>query len=264
MSFVMDRIQEHYKYASQKFHQDNVIGIFLTGSQNYGTDMPFSDVDTKLLVTPTLDDIYHDRRGESSTMKMPDDSNELISIKDIRTAIFEIKKQNINMLELLYTDYCILNPAYKKTWELLVSKREEIVRYNTYLAAKATKGNALNGYNRMYKEDGEVNQKQVANLVRYEYYLTQYLGGVDYLNCLRPDEDTIRLIKQIRSGEIGRGALVAIGDASAANIQKLADDYCETHLNVNNILLENFFDDILKNFIDISFLSEYNRKGVEI
>ena len=94
MSFVMDRIQEHYKYASQKFHQDNVIGIFLTGSQNYGTDMPFSDVDTKLLVTPTLDDIYHDRRGESSTMKMPDDSNELISIKDIRTAIFEIKKQN--------------------------------------------------------------------------------------------------------------------------------------------------------------------------
>ena len=262
MSFVMDRIQEHYQYATKNYNQDNVIGIFLTGSQNYGTDMPFSDVDTKLLITPTLEDVYHDKKGESSTIKMPDDSNEMISIKDIRTVIHEIKKQNINVLELLYTDYCILNPVYKKAWELLVSRRNEIVRYNPYLAAKAVKGNALNTYDRMYKEDGEINQKQVANLVRYEYYLTQYLGGADYLNCLRPDENSVRFIKQIRSGEIGKSVMVAIGDASAANIKKLADDYCEKYPNTSNLSLENFFDDILKDFIDLAFLSEYSKRGV--
>ena len=261
MSFVMDRIQEHYQYATKNFDQDNVIGIFLTGSQNYGTDMPFSDVDTKLLITPTLEDIYHDKKGESSTIKMPDDSNEMISIKDIRTAIYEIKKQNINMLELLYTDYCILNPIYKKTWELLVSRRDEIVKYNPYLAAKATKGNALNGYDRMYKENGDLNQKQVANLVRYQYYLDKYLNGAPYENCLRPDDETVRLIKQIRMGEIGKSALVTVGDACAANIQQLADEYCETHENNSNILLDSFLDDIVKSFIDISLLKEYEKRG---
>lgn len=72
MSLVIDRIQEHYEYASKRFDKNNIIGIYLCGSQNYGTDTPVSDVDTKLLITPSLTDIYLNRAAESATYHIPE------------------------------------------------------------------------------------------------------------------------------------------------------------------------------------------------
>ena len=40
----MDRVQKHYEYASERYEKNNIIGIFLVGSQNYGTDLETSDV----------------------------------------------------------------------------------------------------------------------------------------------------------------------------------------------------------------------------
>ena len=73
----MDKVQKHYEYASQNFEKDNIVGIFLIGSQNYGTDLPTSDVDTELIVTPTLEEIYQNKQAKSSTITLPD-SNEQI------------------------------------------------------------------------------------------------------------------------------------------------------------------------------------------
>ena len=37
MSMVIDRLNVHYELAKEKFGEDNIIGLFLAGSQNYGT-----------------------------------------------------------------------------------------------------------------------------------------------------------------------------------------------------------------------------------
>jgi predicted nucleotidyltransferase len=262
MSLVINRIQEHYQYASQFVDADNIIGCFCCGSQNYGTDMPFSDVDTKLLITPTLDDIYHDKKAESSTKTLPDGSNEQVVIKDIRQAIHEIKKQNTNILELLYTDFYILNPVYQDIYEKLISRRDEIARYNPKAAVKSIYGNSMNTYNRLYKEDQSINQKQVANLVRYEYYVNKYVMGLSYIECLRPDLETVKYIKQIRSGEMGANSLMAIADNCINQIQKEVDDYCDrTDIPPANDRVEDFLNEVRKDFIDASFFMEYAKRG---
>ena len=54
---VMKRLQEHYDEACGLIPEDRIVGVFLQGSQNYGLDIPGSDVDSKCIVLPTLEDI---------------------------------------------------------------------------------------------------------------------------------------------------------------------------------------------------------------
>ena len=257
MTFVMDRIQEHYNHAIKKYDINNVIGIFLTGSQNYGTDIESSDVDTQLIITPTLNEIYLGHRPESTTLKMPE-SNEQIKVKDIRQFIKEISKQNMNTLEILYTEYCIINPAYKKIWESLCSKREEISRLDPELAVKAIKGNALNTLDRIYLDNGDISFKQVANLVRYEYYLTKYIEGKPFVECMRPDEKTKKYILQIRNGTLGATSLRAIAETTGENIRNLVENF--TYTEEISISIQDFLNEICKEFIDSSFLIEYAKR----
>ena len=261
MSLVIDRLNEHYNFAKQNYNEENIIGIFLAGSQNYGTDTETSDVDTKMLITPTLSSIYQNKRGDSKTLKMPD-SNEQISIKDIRCAFSELKKQNINLLEILFTDYCIINQPYKEFWQKLIEKRDLIARYDALQAIKTTKGMALNYYDRLFQEDGKVSPKHTANLIRLEYYLKQYIDQKSYLECLRPEGETLDLIKQIRNDQLGQSSLVTIADAAATNIKTIADAYIQRpDLPSPNKEVEDILNDICKEIIDTSFFAEYARNG---
>ena len=54
---VKERLMEHLTEARQYFAEDQIVAIFLQGSQNYGLDLPDSDVDTKLIVVPSFKDI---------------------------------------------------------------------------------------------------------------------------------------------------------------------------------------------------------------
>ena len=64
---IMNRVREHYNEAKLYFPEDRIVGIFLQGSQNYGLDLPTSDVDTKLIVVPTFKDIALNRKPVSTT-----------------------------------------------------------------------------------------------------------------------------------------------------------------------------------------------------
>ena len=55
--WIMEKLNEHYQEALTLFPEDRIVGIFLQGSQNYGLDIEGSDIDTKLIVTPTWEDI---------------------------------------------------------------------------------------------------------------------------------------------------------------------------------------------------------------
>ena len=95
MALVMDRIQEHYNYATKKYDMNNIVGIFLTGSQNYGTNIESSDVDTQLIITPSLNEIYLGHRPESATLR-PSGTEPLVRVmiegKDQKLIEDEAKK----------------------------------------------------------------------------------------------------------------------------------------------------------------------------
>ena len=53
---IMDRVKLHYQKAVEHYGRENVLGVFLYGSQNYHCSLETSDVDTKCILVPNL---YH-------------------------------------------------------------------------------------------------------------------------------------------------------------------------------------------------------------
>jgi len=55
------------------------------------------------------------------------------------------KKQNINFLEIMFTDYCIINPLYKDMWEELfpLAEREKVARYDLRQAIRSMAHQAI-------------------------------------------------------------------------------------------------------------------------
>jgi predicted nucleotidyltransferase len=98
---IMKRVQEHYDEALQYFPEEQIVGIFLQGSQNYDLDYEGSDVDTKLIVVPSFKDICLNRKPISTTHVR--ENNEHIDWKDVRKYVEEFRKQNLNFLEILFT-----------------------------------------------------------------------------------------------------------------------------------------------------------------
>ena len=68
---ISTKIIEHYNEALKYFPKENIIGVFLYGSQNYGCDTENSDVDTICIVIPTLKDICFNRAPVSRTHICP-------------------------------------------------------------------------------------------------------------------------------------------------------------------------------------------------
>ena len=66
---IMKRVKEHYDEACSLGKE--VVAVFLQGSQNYELDEYseeyMSDIDTKCIILPTLDDIVNGKAPYSST-----------------------------------------------------------------------------------------------------------------------------------------------------------------------------------------------------
>ena len=203
---IMKRLHDHYKEALEYFSEDQVVGIFLQGSQNYGLDTEHSDIDTKLIVTPSFKDIALNAKPVSTTHIR--DNEEHIDFKDIRLYCDCFKKQNLNFLEILFTPYAIINPLYAEQWNRLVTKREEIARMNPYRAVKSMKGIGLEKYHAMehrYPSKADIidaygyDGKQVSHLIRVWDYLRRYIDGESYESCLRPSPDLVPRIMDYKA-----------------------------------------------------------------
>ena len=139
--YINKELQKHYEEALKYFDEHHIVGIFLQGSQNYGLDVDGSDIDTKLIVTPTFKEIVRADNPVSTTHIM--DNDEHIDFKDVRLYIKTFLKQNPNFLEILFTRYFYINPLYKDLWMQLVEHREAIARYDIFANIKAIRGVAL-------------------------------------------------------------------------------------------------------------------------
>ena len=53
-SNIQKGLNEHLNESYKYFEQNQIVGIFLQGSQNYNLNLPNSDIDTKLIITPSF------------------------------------------------------------------------------------------------------------------------------------------------------------------------------------------------------------------
>ena len=259
---VMDRVREHYNEALTYFPEDRIVGIFLQGSQNYGLATPQSDVDTKLIVTPTFKDIAMNRKPVSTTHIRANEEH--IDFKDIRLYIQTFRKQNLNFLEILYTDFAIVNPIYEKQWNRLVESREAITHFNPYRSVQSMKGIALEKYHAMeheYPSKIEVlkkygyDPKQLHHLVRVEDYLGRYINGESYESCLDPGPMKQELI-EIKMGKYSLADARSIADKAKAHVEEMAEYAYSIYPNEEDSEVNKLLDDVQYEIMRIAVRGE--------
>ena len=225
---IMSRVQEHYNDALKRIPEERIFGIFLEGSQNYNMDMENSDIDTKLFIFPSLDDIIYNKTPISTTWIR--DNNEHISVKDIRLVMTTFRKQNLNFLEVLFTPYFILNPRYSFLWNVLVTNREKIARYNQHAAVMAMYGVAYNKFKMLFKISEATEKsiekfgyapKQLHHLKRIEYFLEKYIEGNDYMSCMRPPQDVTAELIAIKQGKYNKDIAKRMAEESIKHIKEI-------------------------------------------
>jgi hypothetical protein len=180
--WIMARMEEIYALCADRcVKEDNIVGLFYYGSGNYGLDTEQSDVDTVLLVTPTLDQLIN---GEMVTYETTTNDTWHIVVKDIRLWYQSLTKPSISILETLFTDYKIVNPKYKDEWDLLTAAREDLVRLHPLALANNIRGMAKNEHKRIH--DGrEDYPKCLSHLFRLEYLLLNYMATKNYEASLK-------------------------------------------------------------------------------
>ena len=208
--WIMERVHEHWLEALTLFPKDRIVGIFLQGSQNYGLDYEGSDIDTKLIVVPTWEDICFNRKPVSTTHIRANDEH--IDLKDIRLIFQTFRKQNLNFMEILFTKYKIINPMYEEYWAELVEYNEKIVMYDPCGAVKTMKGIAMEKYHAMehrYPAKAEIidawgyDPKQLHHLFRISEFIDRYCDGMEkYADILiAKDGEWLKGIKKVSPTE---------------------------------------------------------------
>lgn len=253
-SKVMLDIQEHLNEAKLYFPEDRIVGIFLQGSQNYGLETANSDVDTKLIVLPTFEDIAFNKQPCSTTHVRKNDEH--IDFKDVRLYMQTFRKQNLNFLEILFTDYKIINPIYQTEWEKLELNREAIARYNPVRSIKSMKGISLEKYHAMEHEyPSKVDvlakfgycPKQLHHLLRVQEYLQRYINGESYAECLSP-RDPEYLIA-VKMGLYDLTEARQIGKSAIENVISICDNFTATHEEAFDENVEELLNEVQLNLM---------------
>ena len=126
---IIDRLQEHKNEVIPIYKKDWFV-IAAQGSMNYpGLFDEDSDIDSKMLILPSFKDIVFNKKSISHTHEMSD-NKEHSDVKDVRDYMAIARKQNINFVEIFFTDYWIANSYYEDLWFEMRLHAEEFVRMN--------------------------------------------------------------------------------------------------------------------------------------
>ena len=193
--YIRDGLDRHAKELEKCYPDLTLFFLSVQGSQNYGLDLYTedykSDIDTKALVIPSLEDIVMNKKPISTTHVLP--NNEHLDIKDVRLYFDNFKKQNINFIEILFSPFIVVNYDYVEEFEELRAGRELIAHYNTNQALRCMAGMSMEKKKALchpypslidkiekYGYDG----KQLHHIIRMFDFITAYALGQSYEKCL--------------------------------------------------------------------------------
>lgn len=265
-------LQERLKYQLlEVIYTDtsisNYFAIAVNGSYNYDLATEQSDVDSKLLVVPSIENlIWNTSKNYLHIMK---DNKEHVEIKDIRNYMKIVLKQNINFVETLFAKAVIVNPKYIKEWDFLQKHREEIARYDKIAAINCMLGMAIQQERNMskYSENRKNNidkfgydTKSFYNVLRVYFFIIDYIEGKKYIDCLtRPNNSELtELLLDAKNFGLGLSYKEAI-----KYIDKLKDKVIPKVEQFKNVTINTEKDIKQKNQIDY-LIEGIIKKGIKL
>ena len=270
---VMKRVQEHYD-AAVELYDERVLGVFLQGSWNYGDALcdEDSDVDTKCVVLPTFEDFCLGKKPVSTTHVLENDEH--LDAKDLRLYMDCFRKQDVNFVEVLFTEYKVVNPKYEKQWARLVDAREQVGRYDMKRALNCMVGMCYEKDKALthpyptlveklekYGYDG----KQLSHCMRMFSFMELYLAGASYKTCLtladnKPLLEELRKVKRNEVGDLEWAKKKSVWLCTVA--QGLKDNWVKKHPDYEyDRKVEALMNDICVECMELAFLEHLKKKG---
>jgi predicted nucleotidyltransferase len=177
----MQAIEEHKDRVLQDYTENEILGVFVYGSQNYGINTPNSDVDTLAILLPSLEDLCLE---DAVTRTITLSNGEECVVKDIREYAKMVKKQNINFLEILFTDYCWINPKYNSLWrKYFVNNAELLSKMDAKRGGISMLCQAINSLNKI-PLNGDNFGKRYANALRIYHSFKRLEAGENYKDAI--------------------------------------------------------------------------------
>ena len=201
---TIERVNAHAE-AVDKFCLENGYVRVMTalyGSQNYNTNHVGSDVDTKSIVIPTFKTLVMRDKHLTTTLEL--DNGEHAEIKDMYEMFVQYRKQNINFIETLYTNYVNVAPQFESFYRKLMFLRDDIAHYNPRVMVLAVCGEMISKYARYFETNyTEYSPKQLSNMIRMKRYIDKYLNGNDVADCLViPEGEEAEYHRNLKRGNI--------------------------------------------------------------
>lgn len=248
---VMTRLNQHLEFVRERGYQPIYIALY--GSQNYQLETKQSDVDTKAIVLPSLEDIVLNKKPVSMEIELP--NGEHCDIKDIRLMFNNFKKQNINFLEILFTNFYLCNSCFNEEIEELRSMREDICRYNQKGAVKCMEGMAKQKFaameHRFPTKEDIINKygydpKQLHHIIRMREFLERYIDGESFEDCLLSKHREYLL--RIKKGDFPLLDARQIANTEMKKISMISAEFLKGDLEVKEEVEEKMNDIMLRVF----------------
>ena len=238
-NYIFDKIYEHFEEACSIGHE--IFGVFLQGSQNYNLDIYNSeyksDVDTKAIILPSFDDFCCCKSPISTTHER--ENKEHIDLKDIRTIFENFKKQNVNFIEILFTDYFVVPSRYYDYYMQLRNLAERLAHCHPANTLRAMAGMSMEKKTALchpyptikWKIDKwGYDGKQLHHIIRINDFMKRYIAGVPFADCLKVTNEELRsCLEKAKLNQFSlKDAIELANDYDNAN-KKLKDTYIEKY-----------------------------------
>lgn len=271
---VRKRLKEHLDEALQNPKIHDWFMIAVNGSYNYNMDTPQSDIDSKLLVIPSLEQLVS---GKSlNYLHCMSDNGEHVEVKDIRHYFATMLKQNINFVETLYAQVWIVNPVYMRLFHYLFEMRDVISGCNPIATIHCIQGTAHQKYKQMLQssparaaeiENYGFDRKSLHHLVRCVFFGEYYMEGTSYQECLQNNDvpNIRRMIMNLKTTTVlNKERAINIAEDMLDGFDEKVDSYLDTikpfqkDFSALAADVKDFLDTLAFEIIKQSIAKEYN------
>lgn len=224
--WIMNKIAEHYKEAESLVGPNRIVGVFYQGSGNYGLDYEGSDVDTKCIILPSIDDLASGNAPMSMTHVRENDEH--IDFKDIRVILPSFLKGNINFLEILFTQYYQVNPIYENDMYALFGFGRIISEYRKGSIMRSIFGVASEKFHALehpypsrmdWINKFGYDPKQLHHLIRLNEFIKRFDSGESFSSCLQANSPEYHI--EVKLGKYHHDYAVSLAKESMAEITQI-------------------------------------------
>lgn len=203
-------MKDHYEYYNYMYPPYRQFMLVPVGSWNYDCADEHSDVDTKAIFIPSIDEVI-ENKCEAYTHIFPNEEH--LDCCDIRRYMTSLLKGNPQFVETLFSPWIYPNNEfYGEEIHALLNMREEIARCNPQNTMRAFLGMADRNYklvNDRFYED-HIN-KWAYQLMRIEECMIKYSQGRSFEDCLVSNQRDDLLA--VKNGKFSKKELISKSEA---------------------------------------------------